>query len=278
MHPERDTLTNDSVNSLDSPTLRTLRELHNPHIFCPLNNDALLASLGFPADHAHSLDWWDARSVTAALPSATPGGAPVQTTFKLTCTPAQHTANRSPFDRWCSLWASWAVEGDTPGSSVYFGGDTGYRTVLEGEDEDAVPVCPAFAEIGERFGGFELALLPIGCVGLACAERKFGLTSFHRAYGPRSVFSCMHVCPADSVRIFQDVKAKRALGMHWGLVARPRIFLPSAHWLIFCFSSTWVLTTEPFMEPPEKLKEACEKAGLAPGVFDICGLGETRVF
>jgi N-acyl-phosphatidylethanolamine-hydrolysing phospholipase D len=32
------------------------------------------------------------------------------------------------------------------------------------------------------------------------------------------------------------------------------------------------------MEPPEKLKEACQKAGLEEGAFGICGLGETRMF
>ena len=48
--------------------------------------------------------------------------------------------------------------------NVYFAGDTAYRTVRDGEDEDKVPVCPAFAEVGERFGGFDMALLPIGSV------------------------------------------------------------------------------------------------------------------
>jgi len=48
--------------------------------------------------------------------------------------------------------------------NVYFAGDTGYRAVRDGEDEDKVPVCPAFVEVGERFGGFDMALLPIGWV------------------------------------------------------------------------------------------------------------------
>lgn len=30
--------------------------------------------------------------------------------------------------------------------------------------------------------------------------------------------SRIHAAPQDSVRIFQDVKAKRALAMHWGFV------------------------------------------------------------
>jgi L-ascorbate metabolism protein UlaG (beta-lactamase superfamily) len=45
---------------------------------------------------------------------------------------------------------------------LYFAGDTGYSTVRDGEDEDKAPVCPAFAEVGERFGGVDVALLPIG--------------------------------------------------------------------------------------------------------------------
>jgi N-acyl-phosphatidylethanolamine-hydrolysing phospholipase D len=32
------------------------------------------------------------------------------------------------------------------------------------------------------------------------------------------------------------------------------------------------------MEPPEKLREACAAAGFEEGTFDVCGLGETRVF
>lgn len=38
------------------------------------------------------------------------------------------------------------------------------------------------------------------------------------------------------------------------------------------------MTNVPIMEPPQKLREACEKAGITEGTFDICGLGETRVF
>jgi 4-amino-4-deoxy-L-arabinose transferase-like glycosyltransferase len=36
------------------------------------------------------------------------------------------------------------------------------------------------------------------------------------AYSPRAVMSNMHASPADAVRIFKDVKAKKALAMHWG--------------------------------------------------------------
>lgn len=50
----------------------------------------------------------------------------------------------------------------TRGAKVYFAGDTGYRSVMDGQDEDTVPTCPAFKEIGERFDGFDFAMIPIG--------------------------------------------------------------------------------------------------------------------
>ena len=105
---------------------------------------------------------------------------PVQTSFKLTFTPGQHVANRGPFDRWKSLWGSWVVEqvhnedksedglrdSSIQPKKVYFAGDTGYRSFSEGQDIDLAPTCPAFREIGEKFGSFDLALIPIGYVQL----------------------------------------------------------------------------------------------------------------
>lgn len=39
---------------------------------------------------------------------------------------------------------------------------------------------------------------------------------YFSAYSPRDVMSTMHASPADAVRIFKDVKARKALAMHWG--------------------------------------------------------------
>lgn len=168
----------------------------------PLGNLEYMKSIGIPESNMHVRDWWEESLFTISLPSSSIISASepypeeentkkevtkpdksdlIQTSFKLTCTPGQHVANRGPFDRWKSLWASWVVEEviDKPehneqigeqveGSAnvtpkkVYFAGDTGYRTLIEGESEDNVPVCPAFKEIGEKFGSFDLALIPIG--------------------------------------------------------------------------------------------------------------------
>jgi N-acyl-phosphatidylethanolamine-hydrolysing phospholipase D len=139
-----------------------------------LGNEAYFKSNGVSATNAHCLDWWDSRIVTVSLPG-TSLGTTVPGGFHLTCTPGQHFTGRGVFDRFKSLWASWVVEQIVPDSSppnlptkngsgvkVWFAGDTGYRAVKGGQNEDDVPCCPAFKEIGEKFGDFDLALIPIG--------------------------------------------------------------------------------------------------------------------
>ncbi|OBZ69735.1 N-acyl-phosphatidylethanolamine-hydrolyzing phospholipase D [Grifola frondosa] len=234
-------LSHNHYDHMDSPTLRALYELHHPQVFAPLGNLPYFLSLGVARSNIHILDWWETRQVSIPLSGHATGehsSTPVKASFTHALGLLGHRRSARS-----QRWATRAQgRSDMPpprgAKKVYFAGDTGYRTVFEGEDEDAVPVCPAFAEIGERFGGFDLALLPIG------------------AYSPRSMWSNLHASPGDSVRIFKDVRAKKALAMHWG---------------------TWVLTAEPIMEPPALLKEECVKAGLQQGDFDICALGETRV-
>ena len=63
---------------------------------------------------------------------------------------------------------SWSVT--SGGKKIWFGGDTGYRTVPEvppsefdySEKYSNLPHCPAFAQIGELRGPFDLGLVPIG--------------------------------------------------------------------------------------------------------------------
>jgi L-ascorbate metabolism protein UlaG (beta-lactamase superfamily) len=153
---------------------------------------------------------------------------------------------RSIHDRCATLWASWSVS--SGGKSVYFGGDTGYRSVpkdSDGKDDWAeeysnLPHCPAFKDIGRLRGPFDLGLIPIG------------------AYMPRWIMSPMHADPRDAVEIFRDTQCKKALGIHWG---------------------TWVLTEEDVLEPPRLLKKALAHHSMPlTGVFDVCEIGESREF
>ena len=201
------------------------------------------------------LDWWEEREVDlrpsakGAITWQKVNDSPVpekdSIRARIGCLPCQHTSARTAFDKGHTLWSSWSVE--SGGKKVWFGGDTGYRSVPElppdvddyGPDK-IYPRCPAFRDIGRLRGPFDLGLIPIG------------------AYDPRWLFSPMHANPFDSVEIFKDTRCLRAMGIHWG---------------------TWVLTEEDVLEPPQLLKKALKKSAIAEeGVFDVCDIGEAREF
>ncbi|SMR64351.1 unnamed protein product [Zymoseptoria tritici ST99CH_1A5] len=218
----------------------------NAHFFMPLNLKKWFLTNGIgKASTITEMDWWQSADFTL------PGSSSATATFS--CLPAQHATARTGPDRNTTLWCGWSIT--TPHSqpnpkSVYFVGDTGYRSIPEKLDIDRafdqhnpalkeLPVCPAFAQIGKLRGPFDLALIPIG------------------AYAPRWLFSGLHGDPYDAVAICEDVKAKKALAMHWG---------------------TWVLTEEDVTEPRELLKEAVIEKGFEEGRFVSMAIGESREF
>ncbi|OQE38621.1 hypothetical protein PENCOP_c008G02015 [Penicillium coprophilum] len=245
-------ISHNHYDHLSYPTILEIVKRHpNCHFFAPLGNKSWFHSSGI--QNVTEMDWWDERDIELSPkegkgPQVEPvGEAPVTAEIKarISCLPCQHITARSAFDKYKTLWASWAIE--SGGSKVYFAGDSGYRSVdevPEGEDDwdpkYNFPICPAFKQVGEFRGPFDLGLIPIG------------------AYAPRHIFSPAHSDPHDAVHIFKDTKCRKALGMHWG---------------------TWVLTEEDVLEPPKKLKEALKKHDLAEtGVFDVCDIGESREF
>ncbi|MDQ1157038.1 L-ascorbate metabolism protein UlaG (beta-lactamase superfamily) [Sphingomonas sp. SORGH_AS 950] len=126
-----------------------------------------------------------------------------------TLTPANHWSNRWPSDTRMTLWSGHYLE--TRAGTIWFVGDTGYG-------DGAI-----FRQVGERLGPPDVALIPIG------------------AYEPRWFMAAQHVDPADAVRIFTDVDAGRALGIHWG---------------------TFQLTDEARDAPAEELAAALDAAGI----------------
>ncbi|KAL4235323.1 Cortactin-binding protein-2 [Mactra antiquata] len=141
--------------------------------------------------------------------------------FKFICTPTQHWCQRSPIDFNKALWCGWVVKGPT--KSFYFAGDTGYNSKL-------------FTTIGEKYGPFDLAAIPIG------------------AYEPRYITEFQHVDPKEAVNIHCDIRSKLSIGMHWG---------------------TFELTNEFFAEPPQKVKEEMLNKELDPSKFFCIYHGET---
>lgn len=129
-------------------------------------------SMGVPKDHCHVLDWWENRRIEVTLPKEN-GDDHGSAKIDLHCTPSQHNVGRGFMDRFRyakSLWASWvgqevlADSAQVKPKSVFFAGDTGYRAVLDGQNQESVPVCEAFKQIGERFGPIDFAMIPIGLV------------------------------------------------------------------------------------------------------------------
>ncbi|KAB8339032.1 hypothetical protein FH972_021968 [Carpinus fangiana] len=247
-------ISHNHYDHLSHPTIMKIQKKYpNVHFFAPLGNKAWFDGCGI--HNMTEVDWWESRSVVLeksgpeVKDTAAVSGDPETITATIGCLPCQHTSARTPFDKSHTLWASWSIE--SGGKKLWFGGDTGYRSVPEieeNEDKNAdygadfahLPICPAFKQIGDLRGPFDLGLIPIG------------------AYDPRYIMSPMHANPYDSVNIFLDTKCKRAMGIHWG---------------------TWVLTEEDVLEPPQILKKALAWKSLPEtGVFDVCDIGESREF
>lgn len=141
---------------------------------------------------------------------------------KIHCVPAQHFSGRSLTDSNQRLWAGWVVEGPT--RRFYHAGDTGY--------------FDGFRQIGERFGSIDLAAIPIG------------------AYDPASIMQFVHMNPEEAAQAAIDLRARRAIGMHWG---------------------TFDLTDEPLTEPPIRFHRAAEQLGAGDRAWTFA-VGETRSF
>ena len=143
-------------------------------------------------------------------------------TLRITFVPVQHWSRRRLDDTNQTLWGGWVVAGE--GLRLIHTGDTGYS-------QD-------FRDIGERLGPFDMAFIPIG------------------AYAPRWFMKVMHVNVPEAVQIRADLRADRAIGMHWGTFE--------------------ALTDEPLDEPPRLLAQRRQELGLTQSQFDVMKIGETR--
>ena len=81
-----------------------------------------------------------------------------------------------------------------------------------------------YKELGKNFGPIDLTMINIG------------------AYDFKPMFdkTIYHTTPEEALNVAKDLKSKKVLGMHWG---------------------TFVLSFEPVMEPPMRLKENAENYG-----------------
>ncbi len=162
--PEIDYLiiSHDHWDHLDYHTLIELKPKVGK-VICPLGVGEHFERWGFDTTRVVEMDWNDTLQP--------------DTDVEIICLPARHFSGRG-FSPNQSLWASFLVK--TPELTVYVGGDGGYDT--------------HFADIGNRFGPIDLAILEDGQYGEG--------------------WKYIHMMPEEVVQAGKDLKAKVVLPVH----------------------------------------------------------------
>jgi N-acyl-phosphatidylethanolamine-hydrolysing phospholipase D len=194
-------ISHDHYDHLDEATVLRLAQQHRPRFFVPLGLRDWLADRGI--EDVVEMDWWESaeyRGLTFA------------------CTPAQHSSGRGLHDQNLRLWSSWVVLGSR---RFYFAGDTGYYAGLR--------------EIGQRYGPFDLAAIPIG------------------GYQARARSHPNHLNPEEAVRVFEEVGGRLLVPIHYG---------------------TFSMNREPFREPPDRLLAEARRRGVPERVAPLAA-GQT---
>ncbi|NGN70321.1 hypothetical protein G5C51_41365, partial [Streptomyces sp. A7024] len=204
-------ISHNHYDHLDAPTLKRLPR--ETPVFVPAGLARWFRRRGFTL--VTELDWWEA----AELPAGPGGGGRVRFDF----VPSHHWSKRTLIDTCCSLWGGWVLT-DPVGQRVYFAGDTGYGHWFE--------------QIGARYPGIDLALLPIG------------------AYEPRWMLRPVHTDPEEAVKAVRDLGARNMAPMHWG---------------------TFMLSAEFPMEPLHRVRAAWAAAGRAREELWDLPIGGSRV-
>jgi N-acyl-phosphatidylethanolamine-hydrolysing phospholipase D len=139
---------------------------------------------------------------------------------RITLLPCNHWTMRNPLvgpNR--ALWGSYLIR-TAGGPTVYVSGDTGY--------------FDGFKEIGRKYD-IDLAVVNLG------------------AYEPRWFMKTAHMNPAETVRAFRELGARRLMIAHWG---------------------TFRLGDEPVHFPPRDIRREMARQGLEHCLADL-GLGQT---
>ena len=157
-------LSHDHYDHLDRAAIRALDDKVGLFL-TPLGVGDRLVRWGITRHKIRQLDWWQSVQVDG---------------LRLTATPAQHFSGRGIADGNRTLWASWVIEDS--GTRVFFSGDSGY--------------FGGFAEIGRRFGPFDVTLMETG------------------AYNEQWPYVHMH--PQQTVQAHQDLRGRWLLPIHNG--------------------------------------------------------------
>jgi L-ascorbate metabolism protein UlaG (beta-lactamase superfamily) len=162
--PEIDYLfiSHDHYDHLDYKTIISLKDKVKT-VICGLGVGSHFKRWGYSEDQITEQDWYDELKPESG--------------FVIRTLPARHFSGRG-FTRKNTLWASYLFE--SPSQKIYFGGDSGYD--------------PFFADIGEKYGPIDLAILDNGQYNVAWRE--------------------LHLFPEEVIQATKDLKAKRLFPVH----------------------------------------------------------------
>ena len=197
-------ISHNHYDHLDAPTLKRLPA--DTPMLVPAGLGVWCRRRGFR--RVIELDWWESAEV---------GG------LRFDFVPAHHWSRRGLFDSCRSLWGGWVIT-DRHGRRVYHAGDTGYGHW--------------FGQIGERYPGIDVAMMPIG------------------AYAPRWFMRPVHMDPDEAITAAGEVGARRLATMHWG---------------------TFRLTQEPLIEPLDRVRKGWADTGHDRDDLWDLAVGETRL-
>jgi L-ascorbate metabolism protein UlaG (beta-lactamase superfamily) len=157
-------ISHDHYDHLDYGSIQKLKGKVR-QFYVPLGVGAHLERWGVDPSRTSEHDWWDEFEFEG---------------LTLASTPARHFSGRSVTDRDSTLWCSWVIT--SPDTRIFFSGDSGYG--------------PHFAEIGSKYGPFDLTLMECG------------------QYDER--WAAIHMMPEETVQAHLDVKGKVLIPIHWG--------------------------------------------------------------
>ncbi|GAA5918083.1 hypothetical protein JCM6882_004985 [Rhodosporidiobolus microsporus] len=191
---------------------------------------------------------FDGGSGDGVLPHTPPGEVPQETPSWLVGKEVEGKTRAQRVRE--GLW----TKRTTRKGAIYFAGDTGYRRHRRAPE----PVCPAFDELGRKYGPFDLSFVPIWRGGTLGFVSAIGLRLHHE-----NISSALHGSPTDAVDIHLDVRSRNTIGMHFG---------------------TFIGSESEALEAIIELNEACEEAGVKAlddpnedemGRMGVIDIGET---
>lgn len=158
-------ITHGHYDHLEEPTVGALAKTKTTFMV-PLGARPMLEKWGVDPERIVELDWWESYDFDG---------------IRFHATPAIHNFMRGLFDFGQQLWCSWVVEG--AGKKFFVSGDSGYYD--------------GFAEVGKRFGPFDVAFLKIG------------------SYSDKGSWRKEHMTPEEAIRQAEDIRAAAVVPVHW---------------------------------------------------------------